>query len=238
VKLAFGRIGLNKYIPATPFHSVSQYDIWGSIAALYPTHFLEPNDPMISRTLDLMLQNCQEDEYTYFFRQKLWTYITADWAMCYLLRDDLATFSRLFDGYVAHASPTNAWIEEMYIDTRVGTGDMPHGWAAAQFVHLYRNSLVFENQNALHLCWGARPDWFRNGITVKGAPTKFGAIDFQIKRTGQTLVLDYKLVREAGRETCREVDLHIPSSAEQTVSVRVNGTVRTLSPDQRVLKLE
>src|ERR1035437_1927922 len=80
VKLACGRIGLNKYIPATPFHSVSQYDIWGSIAALYPTHFLEPNDPMISRTLDLMLQNCQEDEYTYFFRQKLWTYITADWA--------------------------------------------------------------------------------------------------------------------------------------------------------------
>ena len=36
VKLAFELVGGNKYIPATPFHPVSQLDIWGSIAALYP----------------------------------------------------------------------------------------------------------------------------------------------------------------------------------------------------------
>ena len=126
----------------------------GAIAALYPTRFLEPNDPMISRTLDLMLQHSQEDEYTYFNRKKIWTYLTADWAMCYLLRDDLATFNRLFDGYVAHASPTNAWIEEMFIESRLGTGDMPHGWAAAQYVHLHRNALVFEDKDVLHLCFG------------------------------------------------------------------------------------
>ena len=238
VKLSFEGIGQHKYIPATPFDSVSQFDIWGSIAALYPTRFLEPDDPMISTTLDMMLKNCQEDEYTFFFRNKIWTYITVDWAMCYLLRDDLATFSRLFDGYVAHASLTNAWIEEMFTETRVGTGDMPHGWAAAQFVHLYRNSLVFEDKDVLNLCWGAKQDWLKNGISVKRAPTHFGTIDLDIKRAGQTLVLEYKLVREASSEICREINLHIPSSAEPAASVRVNGETRTLSPNQRVLRLE
>ena len=169
VKLAFERVGGNKYIPATPFHSVSQLDIWGSIAALYPTRFLGANDPMISQTLDMMRQHCQEDEYTYFNRKKLWTYITVDWAMCYLLRDDLEMFFRLFDGYVAHASPTNGWTEEIFLDTRQGTGDMPHGWAAAQFVHLLRNSLVYEDNDVLHLCWGAREDWLNNGINCSAS---------------------------------------------------------------------
>jgi hypothetical protein len=148
--LAYKRIGLKKYIPATPFDPVSQIDIWGSIAALYPTRFLEPNDPMISRTLDLMLAHVQEAEYTFSNTrklQKVQLYLTADWAMCYLLRGDLPTFCRLFDGYVAHTSPTNAWIEEMFLGSRLDTGDMPHGWAAAQYVHLHRNSLVFEDQD-------------------------------------------------------------------------------------------
>ena len=104
VKLAYERIGLSKYIPATPFNPVSQIDIWGSIAALYPTRFLEPNDPMISQTLDLMLAHVREDEYTFSNTRKLekvQLYLTAGWAMCYLLRGDLRTFYRLFfDGYV------------------------------------------------------------------------------------------------------------------------------------------
>ncbi len=238
VKLAYERVGLNKYIPATPFDSVSQIDIWGSIAALYPTRFLEPNDPMISQTLDLMLRHSQEDEYTYFNRKKLWTYLTADWAMCYLLRDDLTTFYRLFDGYVAHASPTNAWIEEMFLESRLGTGDMPHGWAAAQYVHLHRNALVFEDKDILHICWGAREGWMNNGIVVKRAPTKFGTIDFEFRRNGKALTLDYKFVRGAHQEMCRQVQLHIPPSAVQPESVRVNGNLRTLAPNQNTIDLE
>jgi hypothetical protein len=238
VKQAYGEVGLNKYIPATPFDPVSRIDIWGSIAALYPTRFLEPNDPMITRTLDLMLQHSQEDEYTYFNRKKIWTYLTADWAMCYLLRDDLATFNRLFDGYVAHASPTNAWIEEMFIESRLGTGDMPHGWAAAQYVHLHRNALVFEDKDILHLCWGAREGWLNNGLTVKRAPTKFGTVDFTFQRKGKTLIFDYKFVRGQHQESCRQVRLHIPPTAEQNESVRVNGKVHDLQPNQHVIELE
>jgi hypothetical protein len=241
VKLAYERIGLNKYIPATPFNPVSQIDIWGSIAALYPTRFLEPNDPMISQTLDLMLAHVLEDEYTFSNTRKLpkvQLYLTADWAMCYLLRGDLPTFYRLFDGYVAHASPTNAWIEEMFVDSRLGTGDMPHGWAAAQYVHLHRNSLVFEDQDVLHVCWGTRESWLNKGVIVKRAPTRFGTIDFECRRTGGTMTLDYEFARGAHQETCRRVLLHIPPSAARSGSVRINGKDRALQPNQNTVQLE
>ena len=158
--------------------------------------------------------------------------------MCYLLRDDLTTFNRLFDGYVAHASPTNAWIEEMFLESRLGTGDMPHGWAAAQYVHLHRNALVFEDKDILHICWGAREGWVNNGIVVKRAPTKFGTIDFEFRRNGKALTLDYKFVRGAHQEMCRKVQLHIPPFAVQPESVRVNGNLRTLAPNQHRIDLE
>ena len=241
VKLAYERIGLNKYIPATPFNPVSQIDIWGSIAALYPTRFLEPNDPMISQTLDLMLAHVREDEYTFSNTRKLekvQLYLTADWAMCYLLRGDLPTFYRLFDGYVAHASPTNAWIEEMFLDSRLGTGDMPHGWAAAQYLHLHRNSLVFEDHDVLHICRGAREAWLNNGVIVKRAPTKFGTIDFECRRNGGTLTLDYKFDRGAHQEVCRQVQLHIHPSAARSGFVRINGKDRALQPNQDTIQIE
>ncbi len=238
VKLAFERIGGNKYIPATPFDPVSKVDIWGSIAALYPTRFLAANDPMISSTLDMMRQHCKEEEYTYFNRPKLWTYITVDWAMCYLLRDDLEMFFMLFDGYVAHASPTNGWTEEIFLETRQGTGDMPHGWAAAQFVHLLRNSLVYEDSDILHLCWGAREDWLNNGIAVRRAPTKFGTVNFELRRSGDSFVLDYRLDRGAHQQSCLQVQLHLPPSVKRPASVQINGKVKTLAAGQRAMQVE
>lgn len=238
VKLAFDRIGGGKYIPATPFHPVSQLDIWGSIAALYPTRFLGAHDPMISRTLDMMREHSQEGEYTYFNRKKLWTYITVDWAMCYLLRDDIEMFFRLFDGYVAHASPTNGWTEEIFLDTRQGTGDMPHGWAAAQFVHLLRNSLVCEDSDVLHLCWGAREDWLNNGITVQRAPTRFGVVSFKLRKSGDSLALEYRCERETHQPQYSQAQLHLAPSVKRPISVRINGKIETLAVGQRVIRVD
>jgi len=193
---------------------------------------------MISQTLDMMRQHCQEDEYTYFNRKKLWTYITVDWAMCYLLRDDLEVFYRLFDGYVAHASRTNGWTEEIFLDTRQGTGDMPHGWAAAQFVHFLRNALVYEDNDVLHLCWGAREDWLNNGITVRRAPTRFGAVDFDLRKSSDSVVLDYRVDRGTYQQPYSRAQLHVPLSVRRPVSIRVNGKVKTLAADQRAIQLD
>ncbi len=238
IKQAYQNVGESKYIPATPYDPVTKLDYWGTIAALYPTRFLDPHDTMLSQTLDRMEKNSQEGEYTYDHRQKLWTYITADWAMCYLLRDDIETFHRLYDGYVAHASPTNAWIEEMFIETRLGTGDMPHGWAAAQYVHLHRNALVYEDEGILHLCWGARQEWFEKGISVKHAPTKFGAVELTLKASGDELSVNYLLTHGAQAEALKEVRLHIHHPHPSQLRIRVNGKAVSVESGKTEIRLE
>jgi hypothetical protein len=232
VKRAYAGIGNQQFIPGSAFDP--RLDIWGSLAALYPSRLLDPNDLMMTRTLDRMAAHAKEDEYVFQDRDKIWTYITVDWALCYLLRDDLPMFYRLFNGYVAHASPTNAWIEEIYPDTHIGTGDMPHGWAAGQYVHLLRNSLLFENENVLELCWGVQAEWLKEGakVFVKNAPTRFGKVDFALQRHGTELALDYHL---AATVNPQQVRLHIPSGLTGIELLRINDHARELAPGTSVI---
>lgn len=81
VSWAFQRAGEGKYIPATPFQPGGA--IWGSANALYPCRFLDPGDPILSATLATLDSQMEEDVYIYV-KGHLWTYITADIAMCHL----------------------------------------------------------------------------------------------------------------------------------------------------------
>ena len=141
-------------------------------------------------SLERIAQHSQEDLYTWFKTLNngdMWTYMTVDWAMCCLIRDDLAQFYKLYKSYAAHASPTHGWPECIYVESRLGTGDTPHGWAAASYVLMHRNAFVYENEGALELCWGVHPEWLVDGahFSVKRAPTRFGTLDLEMKRLGR-----------------------------------------------------
>jgi hypothetical protein len=237
VKLAHEHTGNSRFIPGTPFDP--GLEPWSAMTALYPTRFLDPHDPMLTGNLELLARHSQEDNYTFFTRKKIFTYLTVDWAMCYLLRDELPMFCKLFNGFVAHASPTNAWTEEIYLDSRIGTGDMPHGWAAADYVLLHRACLVYENERKLELCWGVQPDWLAEGakISARRAPSRFGEIDFQMRRSGAALLFDYKLAARAGQPAASEVRLHIPALKDGVKTVRINGKERVLAPAESVITL-
>jgi len=230
VKIAFETTGKGAYIPGDPFSS--RLRIWGSLAALYPCRILEPDDPMITATLDSMWQRMEEaspgeDEYVFVTNPKLWTYITTDWAQCYLLRGDLEKFWRLFNGYVRHASPTNAWIEEIFLDSRTGTGDMPHGWAAADYILLVRNSIVLEKQNTLHIATGVQSRSLMKGsIEVRDLPTEFGRADLTVSRQGKSKPLSVALkIRKFADVPARvPVTIHVPSKGDwDSQTVLVNG---------------
>jgi hypothetical protein len=236
VKLACQRVANNKFIPATPFNP--NLPIWGSMAALYPSRFLDPHDPVITGTLEILDGEREEDTYI-FEKGNLWTYITVEGAMCHLLRDELPMFYTLYNGFVSHVSPTNAWMEGIYVKGRIGSGDMPHSWAAAQYVTIHRSSLVYENEGKLELCWGVQPEWLHDGakFSVKRALTKFGRCEFNVQHLGTTLVLDYDLAPKAGSPAPEEVRFHIPKLKEAIKSIRVNGKTRMLSPEESVIKL-
>jgi len=241
VKRAFSEVGKGQFIPADPFDPT--LDINGDIAAVYPTGFLDPRDPMMSSSLKHIASHSEEGLYTWFKTLNngdMWTYMTADWAMCYLFSNDLSMFYKLFQAYAKHASPTNGWPECIYVKSRLGTGDTPHGWAAASYILLYRNSLVYEEGNNLELCWGVAPDWLGDGahMSVKGAPTKFGTVDCDVRRSASVLNVEYRLTPNPNQLKPREVHFHIPPPLQNEIAtVRVNGRVYTPSAKESVLQI-
>ncbi len=116
---------------------------------------------------------------------------------------------------------------------------MPHGWAAGQYVLLHRNSLVYVDGKKLELCWGVQPDWLKDGakLSVKQAPTEFGKVQFELRRSESTLILDYNLTLAPGQAAAEEVRLHIPPLGGKITSVQVNGRVRSLYPGESVITL-
>ena len=238
LKLAYERTANSKFIPATPFDP--RRPIWGSIAALYPTRFLDPHDPMITGTLEILGAQAKEDIYATDPTDPngLWTYFTVEAAMCHLLRDELPTFYRLYNGYVSHASPTNAWVEWINLPERTGSGDMPHGWAAAQYVTIHRNSLLYENERELEFCWGVQPEWLSDGaeLSVRRAATRFGKVDFRLRRSGSQLLFEYTLASK-GHEAPDRTRLHVPSLNSAITSVRINGRSCPVNPSESVIDL-
>jgi hypothetical protein len=238
---AYSTVGGGRFIPGDPFDP--DLDINGDLAAVYPTRFLDPHDPMVTASLERIAQHGREGLYTWFKTLNngdMWTYMTVDWAMCYMLRDDLKMFYKLFNSYVDHAAPTNNWPECIYSESRLGTGDTPHGWAAASYVLLHRNSFVYENEEDLDLCWGVHPEWLHDGahLIVGGAPTRYGRLDFDVKRAASNLTIDYALRPNSAQRNPTAVRLHIPGPVRSEVhSIRLNGTLHKLSPEESVFRI-
>ena len=87
---------------------------------------------------------------------------------------------------------------------------------------------------------GAHPlEWVKEGakLSVKQAPSKFGKVQFELQRSGTTLVFDYNLTPEPGQASAEEVRLHVPPVKEKITSVRINGKGRALSPGESVIRL-
>jgi hypothetical protein len=186
------------YIPGAPGSPAGPdqdgANIWGDIAAIYPCEAMDPQDPLIVSTFERMWDRQLQDEYQFITHRKIWTYITADWIQALWLQGHRQRALQLFWGYLNHAYTTKGWIEEMFPDTMVGTGDQPHGWAAANLVLLVRNMLVREDSGRLSLMYGIPGEWLASDrtIVVKDAPTTLGGpVSFVARRdrsTGQIMV--------------------------------------------------
>ncbi len=170
------------YIPPIPGdrEHTSQ---WGNLAALYPSGFLL-DDPHMLATLRYIESRWSEGlplglGYTY---DGVWPYMACDVAKIDLRLGEYDKAAEIFYAVLDHAAPTRAWIEEIALPSHGGSGDMPHGWASANYVLLLRDLLAFEDRARLLVAPGVPRDWLLDGQTVgvRDLPTSFGRLTYTL----------------------------------------------------------
>jgi hypothetical protein len=81
------------------------------------------------------------------------------------------------------------WAEVVWHDERAPRfiGDMPHTWCGTDYVRTVLDMLAYEDETDSSLVIGAGvpAKWLEgDGVVVKGLRTRWGAIDFELKRAG------------------------------------------------------
>jgi hypothetical protein len=90
----------------------------------------------------------------------------------------------------------NAWAEVVWKDPSAprSIGDMPHSWAASDFIRSVRSMLVYEREtdDCLVVGAGIPGAWVTDpaGVTVRGLPTYYGHLSYAMKKTGDQLTVD------------------------------------------------
>ncbi len=116
----------------------------------------------------------------------------------YVLLDEKERASALLDFLMDGRRPAawNEWAEVVWKDRRAGKniGDMPHSWAASDFIRSFRTMIACERErdSCLLICAGIPDAWVRNppGIEVRNLPTHFGPLSYRIRPSAGGVVVE------------------------------------------------
>ena len=147
-----------------------------NLVALYPLQLLKPDDLRIVATLDELKRVAwQEDAFFHHVGHSgFGTYLSLHVAGCYLYQRKADAWP-IIRWVLNHASPTFTWAEAIHPLTRHGgMGDGHHGWAAADWISVVRNGLLFEEGSHLVLTPALPQDWTFESMSLqveKARPT-------------------------------------------------------------------
>ncbi len=208
---------------------------WGNLLPVYPGKIMDPFDPLVTRTFDDYRQNHMK-EGVGMWHESLHHYLTERVAQTALVRGEPEKAVHDFYSMLLHTGSCHEGFEwNIYPwDSRDYCADIsgmqhcnfpPHGWYAADLNILFRNMLVREEDDELHLASAISPEWARPGqkIAVENAPTYFGEVSYTMEFKEGGAAFSFK--REDRRQNSagpRAVLLHLPYFVE-TVSVSMDG---------------
>ncbi len=170
----------------------------GSLVAGYPLQVFGPNDRRLLGTADYLMDRCLVDGG--FFQDMIHSginvYLTLHIAQVLLRAGDLR-FGPLVRTVAGLASPTGQWPEAIHPRTRGGCmGDGQHAWAAAEWVMMMRNALLFEETHTQRLVLGAGvlPAWLAAGrpLSIGPAPTSWGVVRLSMEPSVKTVCLRWE----------------------------------------------
>jgi hypothetical protein len=179
------------YIPVAVEDTQTSGMARGTVPTLYPYALYPFDDPLLLRSFDYYHQTWIDPYGGGFLHREgqFWPYGGLELAHAYL---------RLQRGDVVHQilgwtlsnqtlMGTYAWAEQVNPQDKGFTGgDMPHAWAAADYLTLIREMIVSERATRISL-FNSVPEWWFDAdrvIVLENAPTHFGTITV---RTSSTL---------------------------------------------------
>jgi len=197
-------------IPASPYRRMDSGAI-GSLVADYPLQLTPPGDPAVAMTVNFLMSHCFHAGG--FFQDMIHSginaYLTLGIAQTLLRKGD-ARHRDLVETVAKLASPTGQWPEAIHPQTGGGCmGDGQHGWAAAEWVQIIRNSFVREEGHALIIGSGIFPRWMHASaeLIFGPTPTPYGDVGLRIstKNSKASIKID-----AAWRGETPPVEIRIP----------------------------
>jgi hypothetical protein len=216
---------LGGYIMPASCHRRPDSGAIGSITAGYPTQLFAARDRRLLETVEYLMDHCMVDDG--FFQDMIHSginaYLTLHIAQV-LLRAGDGRFADLLRGIRDLASPTGQWPEAIHPQTKGGCmGDGQHAWAAAEWIVMLRNCLLFEETHTQRLVVGAGvlPEWIDRDrqMFIGPAPTSWGTIQLTLECSNDAVTVRWD-ADWFGRQP--EMEIRLPGAESAVVS----------SPDQ------
>ncbi|GMU19905.1 MAG: hypothetical protein AMXMBFR13_00090 [Phycisphaerae bacterium] len=174
------------FIPVAPESTSASGRARGTSPAIWPGGAFEPDDPLIRRAFDVYWETqIAPRDGGYWHAGQPWPYATLELAHCYLNLGQIDRAFKMLRWTLDNQSAPGVYGWAEVADGRSKLflgGDIPHGWASAEYVSLVRDMLVREVGDALHLAAGVPEQWLAHGqrVEVERALTHFGRIGFRL----------------------------------------------------------
>jgi hypothetical protein len=217
-------------------------DVALSEGSLFPSHSLNPQDPMVALSLAYTdaLAWARSGSFPVIWYgsngRGIWPALTSDYALMHLRRGEPEKAVACFYAMLSTCGHINSWGEVMSWDNGISTGGQPYMWANGIFLILLRNMLLHEEGDwldasptgprELWICPATPRKWMHEpaGIIVEHAPTYFGPVSFSMRindRGDATAAIEFE-----GQETLPDrLVVHVRSLRERPLRrVSVNGT--------------
>jgi len=218
----------------------------GSIAGVWPCGVLSPTNKDQLATLEALWDNCFVDGG--FLHRMAWnaygSYLSTEVAHCYLFAGKRHRVRKILNWQLDHATPLYAWNEQVVPEPELGInswylGDIPHGWACAEYVLLVRDMLFYEDfdSNRIVICPGVQEEWIPEGelLSVGNAPTYFGTI-FSFDLQNNISQGNVKLSISPSKDPQRGYVFKSPFTNYQIARVNVDGVeIETFSQKEAFL---
>ncbi len=226
------------WIPVAPESAGSSGRARGTSPAIWPGGAFDPDDPIIQRSFDVYWdQQIAPRQGGYWHGAGPWPYAGLALAHCYLNLGQPERSHTMLRWALDHQSAPGVYGWAELADGKTNLflgGDIPHGWAAAEYVSLVRDMLVREVGNAIHLAAGVTPAWLEHGKRVElgRAKTTFGAVEYRLHSKADAGQIEMQLKAEA-----RPPDgffWPVPPLKAPVTSVSIDGRQTEMPADRKL----